>query len=156
MRNKYTIYNRIFADIQKKRGLPLFNFVVKYIWRDKMNNCIFCKIANRNIPSKILYEDDKVLVFLDVNPDTAGHTLIIPKKHYKDIDDIDDDTYMHIFKIAKKIKNLLTNKLNCDGITLIQNNGDCQEIKHYHLHLRPYYKNQVQIDLDEVYEKIMN
>ena len=119
-------------------------------------DCIFCKIANHMIPSKIIYEDDFVLVFLDVNPDTVGHTLIIPKKHFTDIDDIDDNTYMHIFKIAKHIKNKLMKKLNCDGITLIQNNGECQEIKHYHLHLKPYYNNQMNMTINEAYEKIMN
>lgn len=121
-----------------------------------MNDCLFCKIATLNIPSKIIYQDDYVLVFLDVNPNSPGHTLIIPKKHFKDIDDIDDEIYMHIFKVAKQIKNKLTDKLNCDGIKLVQNNGECQEIKHYHLHLIPYYKKSKKIDINEVYEKIMN
>ena len=121
-----------------------------------MNDCLFCKIAALDIPSRIIYQDDLVFSFLDVNPNSPGHTLIIPKKHFKDIDDIDDDTYMHIFKVAKKIKSMLIEKLNCDGIKLIQNNGDCQEVKHYHLHLIPYYNNSSKLNIDEAYEKIMN
>ena len=68
-----------------------------------MNNCIFCKLANGEIPSKVVYEDEKVLAFLDINPESVGHTLIIPKQHFQDLDDIDESTYLHIFKIAKKI-----------------------------------------------------
>ena len=121
-----------------------------------MDNCLFCKIGNGNIPSKVIYEDDIVLVFLDINPNSNGHTLIIPKKHVKDIDDIDDDTYLHIFKIAKKIKSILIEKLNCEGIQIIQNNGICQDIKHYHLHLIPHYQKQDKLSLDEVFDKIMH
>ena len=120
-----------------------------------MDNCIFCKIAKKEINSKIVYEDDKVMAFLDVNPYSDGHTLIIPKKHIKDIDDIDEDTFLYIFNIAKKIKKQLIEKLNCDGIKLVQNNGNCQEVKHYHLHLIPYYNKQNHINIDEVYKKIM-
>lgn len=120
-------------------------------------DCIFCKIANKEIPSKILYEDDIVICFLDVNPDSNGHCLIIPKNHYTDLDDVDVDTLNHIMKISKKIKNFLEKKLNVDGITLIQNNGFIQEVKHYHLHLKPYYKNKQDIvSIDEIYNKIKN
>lgn len=121
-----------------------------------MNDCIFCKIANKEIPSKIIFEDDLIIAFLDVNPESNGHTLIIPKKHFKDIDDIDDSTLLKILECAKNIKKTLCKKLNCDGITLIQNNGDCQEVKHFHLHLRPYYKKKENISLDDIYKKIMN
>lgn len=120
-----------------------------------MDNCLFCKIGKSDIPSKIIYEDETVLAFLDINPNTNGHTLIIPKKHIKDIDDIDENTYLHIFKIAKQIKKKLIEKLNCDGIQLIQNNGDCQEIKHYHLHLIPFYHKNKKLSVDEVHKKIM-
>ena len=102
--------------------------------------CIFCKIANGEIPCYKIYEDDVVMAFLDANPDSDGHTLIIPKKHFKDLDDIDLDTLNSINKAAKIIKKELEKKLNCIGISLIQNNGDIQEVKHYHLHLKPYYK----------------
>lgn len=110
-----------------------------------MKDCIFCKIVNNEIPSMTIYEDDIVKVFLDINPEVDGHTLIIPKKHYKDIDDIDNDTLVHIINVSRKIKELLYSKLNCDGITLFQNNGDCQDVKHFHMHLRPYYKNKKKV-----------
>lgn len=106
-------------------------------------DCIFCKIINGDIPSYKIYEDDYVLCFLDINPDSNGHSLIIPKKHFKDLDEIDNDTLSHIMDVARKIKKLLEDKLNIDGLTLIQNNGDVQEVKHYHLHLKPYYKNKM-------------
>lgn len=117
--------------------------------------CVFCKIIEEEIPSYTIYEDDKVKAFLDINPDVNGHTLIIPKKHYKDISDIDDATLMHIMDVAKYLRSLLETKLNIDGLTLEQNNGDIQMIKHFHLHLKPYYKEeQVLLDVEDIYQKL--
>lgn len=120
-------------------------------------DCLFCKIIAGDIPSYTIYEDDVVKCFLDINPDSNGHTLIIPKKHYLDINEIDNDTLIHIMDIARKLRDLLEQKLNIDGLTLIQNNGDVQEIKHFHLHLKPYY-NQKQdiISVEEIYKKLQN
>ena len=115
-------------------------------------DCLFCKIINKEIPSYKIYEDDVVYAFLDINPDSTGHTLIIPKKHYLDLDDIDIEILKHIMKIAKMLKKRIEEKLNCDGLTLIQNNGDIQEVKHFHLHLKPFYKNKKDKTLEEVYE----
>jgi histidine triad (HIT) family protein len=118
-------------------------------------NCIFCEIANKKIPSKVIYEDDVVISYLDINPDSNGHTLIIPKKHYTDLVDIDDATLSHIMSVARNLKKLLEDKLNIDGLTLIQNNGDVQEVKHYHLHLKPYYNGKQDIlPIDDIYNKI--
>lgn len=117
-------------------------------------DCIFCKIVNGEIPSYKIYEDDNVLAFLDINPDCDGHTLIIPKKHYKDLDDIDMDTLNCINDAAKKIKKELEEKLRCVGITLLQNNGEIQEVKHYHLHIKPYYKNKKTIEITKHLEDI--
>lgn len=115
-------------------------------------NCIFCKIINGEIPSYTIYEDEIVKCFLDVHPDTNGHMLIIPKKHYTDLDDIDNEVLNHIMKISKKMKKLLEEKLHIDGITLIQNNGIVQEVKHYHLHLKPCYNDEQEImSLDDIY-----
>ena len=115
--------------------------------------CIFCKIINNEIPSYKIYEDETVFCFLDINPLSNGHTLIIPKKHYKDLDDIDLDTLNHILKVAKILKKRLEEKLNIDGLSLIQNNGIAQEVKHYHLHLVPKYSNKNEIkDVKEIYE----
>ena len=129
-------------------------------------DCLFCKIINGDIPSYKVYENEYVFAFLDINPDADGHTLIVPKKHFKDIEDIDENTLLEIFKAAKTVKKLLEEKLNCDGITLMQNNGDVQEVKHFHLHLKPYYNNKTSIevikhnenisDVKEIYEIINN
>ena len=117
--------------------------------------CVFCKIISEEIPSYTIYEDDKVKAFLDINPNVNGHTLIIPKKHYKDISDIDDTTLMHIMDVAKYLRSLLETKLNIDGLTLVENNGDIQEVKHFHLHLKPYYKEeQVLLDVEDIYQKL--
>ena len=115
-------------------------------------DCLFCKIINKEIPSYKIYEDDVVYAFLDINPDSVGHTLIIPKKHYLNLDDIDIDTLKHIMEIAKMLKKRIEEKLNCDGLTLIQNSGDIQEVKHFHLHLKPFYNNKKDKTLEEVYE----
>ena len=109
--------------------------------------CLFCKIINGEIPCYKIYENDTVLAFLDINPDSDGHTLIIPKKHFTDLDDIDTETLTNINIASKKIKKILEEKLNCDGISLLQNNGDVQEVKHYHLHLKPYYKDKKSIEM---------
>ena len=116
------------------------------------NDCLFCKIASGDIPSYKIYEDEVVIAFLDINPDSNGHTLIIPKEHYLDLDDIEVDTLTRILKTAKDLKIKLESKLNCDGLTLIQNNGDIQEVKHFHLHLKPYYKDNNIKDIKEIYE----
>lgn len=113
--------------------------------------CVFCEIVNGTIPSYTIYEDDVVKCFLDINPNSVGHTLIIPKKHYNDIVDIDNEVLTHIFDVARKIKKLMEEKLNIDGLTLIQNNGDVQEVKHFHLHLKPYYNNGKSMSVEDVY-----
>lgn len=118
-------------------------------------DCIFCKIINGDIPSYKVYEDDLVYAFLDINPDSPGHTLIIPKKHYQDLVSIDNETLLHIFDVARILKKKIEEKLNIDGLTLIQNNGDVQEVKHFHLHLKPYYNNKIDMDIEDVYKKIM-
>ncbi|NLL44894.1 MAG: HIT domain-containing protein [Mollicutes bacterium] len=108
-------------------------------------DCIFCKIINNQIPSYTIYEDDVVKVFLDIQPDSNGHSLVVPKKHFQDMMDIDNDTLIYIMNVNRKIKKLLEEKLHIDGLTLIQNNGSIQEIKHFHLHLKPYYKEKQEI-----------
>ena len=115
---------------------------------------IFCKIINNEIPSYTIYEDEIVKVFLDVNPNHIGHTLIVPKKHYQDFFDIDKEVLDHIIEVAKEIAKLLKEKLNYDGITFSQNNGLGQEVKHYHLHLIPRYNKEEKLSVEEVYNKI--
>lgn len=104
-------------------------------------DCLFCKIISGDIPSNTIYEDEIVKVFLDINPISNGHCLIVSKKHYSNIEDIDLETLKHVNEVAKKIYKKLKEKLNCEGLTLVQNNGLGQEVKHYHLHLVPRYTN---------------
>jgi len=119
-------------------------------------DCIFCKIVKGDIPSYKIYEDDNVMAFLDVNPNSPGHTLIVPKEHTLDFFSISDETFKIIIDKARDLGTLLTSKLDADGITLIQNNGISQEVKHFHLHLIPKYKRKINISIDDVYKMIMN
>lgn len=126
-------------------------------------NCVFCNIVDGKIPSHTIFEDEIVKVMMDINPVSNGHLLIIPKKHFTNLTDIDMDTLMHIQKTAKEMFKLLKDKLNIEGLTLCQNNEYGQEVKHYHLHLIPRYKNDnVRLysnknkdDVEEVYKKII-
>ena len=122
-----------------------------------MKDCIFCKIINGEIPSKKLYEDDLLIVTMDINPDVNGHMLIIPKKHYTDFTELDNDILIHINEIANKMKDLIYSKLNADGLRIVNNYGIYQIVKHYHLHLLPAYeKKQDLISIDDIYNKLMN
>lgn len=114
-------------------------------------DCIFCKIINGDIPSYKIYEDNLVYAFLDINPDSPGHTLIIPKKHYLDLSDIPIELLDKILLKAKDIKILLENKLNPTSIVLIQNNGERQKIKHYHLHIIPYYNEKQYLNKEDIF-----
>lgn len=109
-------------------------------------DCIFCKIANGEIPSKTIYEDEKFRVILDLGPATKGHALIIPKQHYADIFEIPEETVGDAMKLAKKMAELMTEKLGCDGFNIVQNNGETagQTVKHFHIHLIPRYKDDGQ------------
>lgn len=115
-------------------------------------DCIFCKIVNGDIPCYKIYEDDLILAFLDINPESTGHTLIIPKNHTLNLDSIDNNTLIHILDVARLLKKRMEEKLNIEGLTLIQNNGDVQEVKHFHLHLKPHYKNEITLSLEEVHK----
>ena len=121
------------------------------IYGDKMN-CIFCKIINGEIPSYTLYEDEYVKCFLDVNPVEDAHTLIIPKKHFIDVTDIEDEYLLKIFEASRKIISLIQEKTDADGFVLTQNNGSVEEVKHYHLHVIPNYKSKKKTDIEEVYK----
>lgn len=116
-------------------------------------DCLFCKIANKEVSSEILYEDDIVLVFLDINQWNVGHTLVIPKKHVEDIKMVDNETLNHMFEVALKISEKLMDRLGATGVTYSINYKDAQEIKHLHLHICPYYKDKKEpMKLKEVYE----
>jgi len=104
-------------------------------------DCLFCRIIKKEIPSNIIYEDEDLMAFLDINPTTNGDTLIIPKKHYQDFLEIDNDTLEKINNLSRKLYPIYQEKLNCDGLTLSTNVDYGQEIKHFHLHFIPRYTN---------------
>lgn len=106
-----------------------------------MENCIFCKIVNREIPGHILFENEDVLVFLDISQATKGHTLIIPKVHCDDIFMMDEELSARVFSVVPKIARALKVTFGATGINLLNNNGKDagQEVFHYHIHLIPRY-----------------
>ena len=109
-------------------------------------NCIFCKIANGEIPSSTIYEDDFFRVILDLSPATKGHALILPKQHMANIFEMDDTTAEKVFVLAKRIAKALKSALNCDGLNIVQNNGEVagQTVFHFHMHIIPRYDNDGQ------------
>ena len=122
-----------------------------------MNDCVFCKVISGEFSSFKLYEDDMVMAFLDVNPNSYGHTLIVPKEHVLDYEEIDLETLNHINEVGKDIFAKLKEKLKPDSIQLVQNNGKLQEVKHYHLHLIPRFSEDKEgkENLEEVLKAIM-
>ena len=130
-----------------------------------MDDCLFCKIIKGEIPSYTVYENDKIKAFLDINPVTNGHCVMIPKKHIVDVEEIDSEISIEIDEASKKIIEIYKSKLNIDGATRIQNNGYGQEIKHYHMHIIPRYENdniytnrcpENLIPVEEAFKKINN
>lgn len=111
-----------------------------------MDNCIFCKIANGEIPSRTLYEDNDFRVILDLAPATKGHALILPKNHYKNLYEIEEETAAKVMPLAKKMAVEITQKLGGDGFNLMQNNNEIagQTVFHFHMHLIPRYNNDNQ------------
>ena len=106
-----------------------------------MSDCIFCKIVNGEIPSSKVYEDKNVLAFLDISQITKGHTLVIPKKHNKNLFDLPKETAEKLFSVVPKITNAMKNQLNIEDLNLVCNSGEKagQEVFHLHLHLIPRY-----------------
>lgn len=129
-----------------------------------MNDCIFCKIIKGEIPSKTIHEDENIKVMLDINPKTNGHLLVLPKKHYENLFDLDNDVLLKIVSYVKEVYPILKEKLNCTGLTLAQNNEYGQEVKHFHLHLVPRYEgDNIDLntyekleDIEEIYNKLMD
>lgn len=110
----------------------------------KDSNCIFCKLANGEIPTNAIYEDEDFKVILDASPATKGHALILPKEHYANIYEIDDEILAKASKLAKKIITHEKDVLKCDGYNVVQNNGETagQTVFHYHMHLIPRYAKE--------------
>ena len=104
-------------------------------------DCLFCMIAQKEVDRKILYEDEKYLAFLDIDQsDAEGHTLIIPKKHFEDYTELDQETLYEMFAIARKLVPFLMERLNKKACTLLFNYKDSQKVKHVHLHILPDFQ----------------
>ena len=108
-----------------------------------MDNCIFCKIITGEIDCAKVFEDQDVLVFLDVKPAAKGHFLAIPKQHFENIFDINEKVLQTIITAAKYISETIKKNLDVDGINIMQANGKCagQEVMHFHLHVIPRYES---------------
>lgn len=106
------------------------------------DDCIFCKLANGVFETNKIYEDNDFTVILDAAPATKGHALILPKEHYANIYELDEEIAGKAFKLAKKLASHMTDKLGCDGFNIVQNNGEAagQTVFHFHMHLIPRYK----------------
>ena len=111
------------------------------------DDCIFCKIANGEIPSTTLYEDDMFRVILDLSPASKGHALILPKEHFANLYELEDEYAAKAMVLAKKMATAMTKALGADGFNLVQNNGETagQTVFHFHLHLIPRYNGAAEI-----------
>lgn len=115
-----------------------------------MKNCIFCKIVQKDIPGKIIYEDDVCLAFLDLSQTTDGHTLVIPKKHYKNILEVNDETLTHLIVVTKKLANKIVKNLNANGVNILTNANEIagQTVMHFHIHIIPRYNQDDKIEIN--------
>ncbi|MFX1444532.1 MAG: HIT family protein [Promethearchaeota archaeon] len=126
------------------------------------NDCIFCQIVEKKIPSKILYEDEKNLAFLDIYPIYKGHTIVIPKCHYRNLEELPEIELAETFKVVKKLATLIHNNLKIDGYNVLQNNFEAagQAIQHFHVHIIPRSKNdgrfKLKIPREQSTEKELN
>lgn len=113
----------------------------------KKDDCIFCKLANGDIPTNVVYEDSDFTVIMDASPATKGHSLILPKNHFANLFELDEETTNKVLPLAKKVAAHMTEKLGCDGFNLVQNNGETagQTVFHFHMHLIPRYKDDNQV-----------
>ena len=107
------------------------------------DDCIFCKIAKGDIPSATVYESNDMKVFLDVAPANKGHALIVPKEHFDNIFQLDAETAGRIFSMATVVARAIKEETGCDGLNVVQNNGEVagQTVNHFHLHLIPRFKD---------------
>lgn len=108
-----------------------------------MNNCVFCKIISGDIPSTVLYEDDNFKAIMDISPASKGHVIILTRKHFENLFELEDKEAEKVIVIARKIATAMKKELNCDGINFLQNNGKAagQSVFHIHFHLIPRYKD---------------
>lgn len=134
-----------------------------------MDNCIFCKIANHQIPSFVLYEDDMCMAFLDLSQATDGHTLVIPKVHFDNVLEVDEKTLSHMMSVTQKIALRIQEKMNAKGFNIITNMNEVagQSVQHFHIHIIPRYQEKEgfypqytdrsnDVDLESIFKRIHN
>ena len=109
-----------------------------------MDNCIFCKIANKEIPGKIIYEDELCMAFLDLSQATYGHTLVIPKKHFANFLEVDQDTLSHLMKVVQNLSKQIIEKCDAKGLNILTNTNEVagKTVHHFHIHILPRYNNE--------------
>jgi histidine triad (HIT) family protein len=109
-----------------------------------VDSCAFCKIVRKQAPASLVYEDEKVMAFLDIRPLNEGHTLVIPKEHYETIYEIPEELIAYLHKIVKRTALAVKKATEADGISIIQQNGKAanQEVSHLHVHVIPRYEGQ--------------
>jgi len=108
------------------------------------NNCVFCRIVQKELSSSNVYEDDKVLAFMDIRPVNEGHTLVIPKQHFEGILDIPEELNAYVNKIVKRVAVAVQKATHADGLSIIQQNGRAanQDVFHLHVHIIPKFEGQ--------------
>ena len=108
-----------------------------------MSDCIFCKIANGEIPSYTVYEDDDFRGIMDIAPASKGHVIILPKEHAADVFEIKEEMASKIYAVAKKVAKAVKEVTGCDGVNILQNNGEAagQTVFHLHMHVIPRWNN---------------
>lgn len=118
-------------------------------------DCIFCKIANKEISSNLVYEDDKVMVIMDIDPICDGHLLLIPKAHHENVFDLPEELLGYMYKIAKIITEKLMLKLDEKGASLAFNYGDKLSVNHAHMHIMPNFEIPASKSVEEIYKLLM-
>ena len=108
------------------------------------SSCVFCKIARKQAPASVVYENESVLAFLDIRPLNEGHTLVIPKEHYVTIFEVPEELVAHLYRIVKRVALAVRESTKADGISIIQQNGKAagQEVFHLHVHVIPRFEGQ--------------
>lgn len=106
-------------------------------------NCIFCKIIAGEIPSATIYEDGEFKVIMDISPAAKGHAILLSKKHYANLFALEDETASKALIVARKVAKAIMEEFHCDGLNVLQNNGEAagQTVFHFHIHLIPRYNN---------------